>query len=327
MALHVLFLLIALIGGVIPGGLSLMTGIMGLANWIVGLVGLGLCIGGPSRTRGLAIAAVSVAAVHLVLAFIFVNDSESVQASNISIPLLSGFNRYETIQEKAKELQKEIQKNPGSARAKELQQEMKSYSDDSFDDGIGFGGKPSRSKMRWIDLSSQQPCFDKLLAILSYSSKSFSRCLLGVFSGLAELARLILLILLIGSLGGVVKDYGAQSKAKIGWIAAASAAGAGLLIILLCFVIMDSGSKDVPKDLTKVSNPFRWFGVGEFLVFALHAGVLVMPALAAWQIFSTTGAPKSPKRDRGRERDRDRDDRDDRDRTRKRRHDDDDDED
>ena len=351
MGLQVLFILLALVGGVIPSGMGLMTGLLGLANWIVGLVGMGLCIGGPSRARGLAIAALSVAAVHLILAFITVNDSDSILSSNIAVPMLSGLNRASNIQDLSKELQKEEKKNPGSARAKELREELKAIGEDSRDDGAGFGIKTSRDKMRWADLTTQLPALDKLIAILAYESKAFSKCLLGIFSGMAELARIILISLLIGSLAVAARADGAVSRAKLGWIVAAGAGGAALLVMLLAFVIADNISKDIkssvpspppPPNLagksfeeaqraneewqrqleaefekmrekqdSAIRGPFRWLGIGEFLVLLLHVGSVAMPAMAALAVFSATksggggGGGRSRSRSRGRGRDDD----------------------
>jgi hypothetical protein len=339
-------LLLALFGAVIPSAMSLVTGLIGLANWVVGLVGMGVAIAGPSRCRGLAIAATSVAVVHLVLAFIVVNDTDSLVGSNLTLPLFSSLNRMESAQQLQKELSKEIQKNPGSAKAKELQEELKSYSDDSSVIIIGGDSRSSRSKMRWGDFTTFQTQFDRLIAILSYSSKAFSNYLLGMFCGMAEVARLILLILLVGSMARVAKHYGAETKARIGWIAAASASGAALLAMLLCFVIADSiGSdtkkavadappnmsgmtfeqarkaneewidKQTEKNNSRLRAPFRWLAIVELLCFVIHVGTLVLPIMAGLAVFSSTGAARVPK-SKARDRERDLDDGDDRDRGR-----------
>jgi hypothetical protein len=251
LAMQAMFLLLALLGGVIPSGLLLVLGILGLANWVVGAVGLGLCIGGPSRGRGLAIAALSVAVVHLILAFITVNDTDSIVGSNLATPILSSLNHAENMQSLVRELEKEQQKNPGSARAKELREEINSYKGDKDDFVLVFDEKSRGSKMRWFDMTTHLTYLDKLIAILSYESKLFSKCLLGFFCGLSELARLILMALLLGSLARAAKAGGAASKAKLGWIVAASATGAAILVMLLCFVIADS----IEKDNKSVSAP------------------------------------------------------------------------
>src|SRR5207302_1938182 len=62
-ALLAVFMLVGWMGGFIPFGVMVIPGILGLASWVTGLVGFGLSIGGPARSRGLAIAATAVAAV------------------------------------------------------------------------------------------------------------------------------------------------------------------------------------------------------------------------------------------------------------------------
>jgi LSD1 subclass zinc finger protein len=78
-----LFLVIGWAGGDLPTALLVLAGVLGLGNWLVSLVGLGFAIAGPSRARGLAIAATAVAAVHLILTFICfarVADGQSVSS-------------------------------------------------------------------------------------------------------------------------------------------------------------------------------------------------------------------------------------------------------
>ena len=117
---------------------------------------------------------------------------------------------------------------------------------------------------------------------------------------------------------------GAESKAKLGWIIAASASGAALLIMLLAVVIAESVAKDNAKAATSqlgsdpdkqqealnslIRAPIRWFGIGELLVFALHLGSLALPALAAWQVFTSTAGKRGPPRGRDKRRFRDDDD-------------------
>jgi LSD1 subclass zinc finger protein len=329
LALHALFLLGALLGLPIPLGLTVVTGIMGLANWVVGLVGLGLCIAGPARSRGLAIAALSVAAVHLILAFVVVTDVDSVQGGSFSLPVLSALNKGASLREKQKEFAKEVAKNPGSARAKELREELK---DQEGDGGLFGDSRSSSAKLRWYDLTTQMIYPARVIEVLSYSSKYFTKTyyLLGLFGGLAELARLILIAVLIGAMARVAKRPDAQSKAKIGWIVAASGAGACLLILLLTHVIADSiaddkkaaaisqpaappntagmdfqqaqramedwrkqvqadAEKEIERVQSRARAPFAWLGVGELLAYLVYTGSLVMPGLAALTVFSATG--------------------------------------
>jgi hypothetical protein len=314
MALHALFLLVALVGVAVPSGLGVMTGIMGLANWVVGLVGLGLCIAGPRRARGLAIAALSVAAVHLILAFVTANHTGSAVFSSRAVWALSAGNRAENLIQLQKDLQKEMQKNPSSARAKQLREELDSYREDNRGPVvIGDDDRPVRSSadMRWPDLVTFLPQLDELIVVLAYQAKiGFEKgwYLLGFFTGLLELARLILIAVLIGALARAAKRGDAESKAKIGWIVGASAVGTCLLVYLLTAVIMDSYTSDLKKSFTnsapsgqvdmekqfeKVRSTgraiLRWNGVGELLVYLAHTGSLVMPMLAALTVFTATG--------------------------------------
>jgi hypothetical protein len=58
-------------------------GILGLANWVVALVGFGFCIAGPARARGMAITATVFAAVHFLLLLLTYNNLDRA----IGIPL------------------------------------------------------------------------------------------------------------------------------------------------------------------------------------------------------------------------------------------------
>ena len=65
-----LFFLIAMATSSMSEGLLAVPGLAGAACTVLLLVGLSFCIAGPAKARGLAIAAVSVAGVHLVLVII-----------------------------------------------------------------------------------------------------------------------------------------------------------------------------------------------------------------------------------------------------------------
>lgn len=326
-SLHLLFLFIAWLGGSIPNGLILMTGLFGLANWIVALVGLGMSIAGPSRSRGLAIAATSVAVVHLILAFVVANNRDSIPFSSNSILVLSYQNRVEAAQDLQKELDKERAKDANSQRVKDLREELRSRQEDARD---AMEDSPRLTGMRWHDMTTMLPQLDKLVAVLSYSSKAFDEYLLSMFAGLAELARLILVVMVVGSLAAAAKNHGAAEKAKIGWISAAIASGVGMLVVLLVAVILDSYASDFKKAVTgglsspempraggnlqewrqqqeqwakdrqseaeKMQERLRslqrgaknWQAGGEFLIYLIHGGVLVLPALAALSAYSSS---------------------------------------
>jgi hypothetical protein len=67
----------------IGSGIAILPGLVGLGNWIVGLIGLSFCIAGPSKSRGMAIAATAVAAVHLLLILLGFGASQSNNPRNI----------------------------------------------------------------------------------------------------------------------------------------------------------------------------------------------------------------------------------------------------
>lgn len=72
--LMALLVLIGWAGGGLPSGVMIIAGLLGLGNWVVSLVGLGFCLAGPPRTRGTALAATIVSAIHLILSFVcFIN--------------------------------------------------------------------------------------------------------------------------------------------------------------------------------------------------------------------------------------------------------------
>jgi len=133
MALHILFLLIALIGGVIPGGLSIVTGNPrpGELARRPGRLGAvhrrSFKDAGPRYCRGRRCRRAFGAGVCHGHRFGLIRGLELPLQ-----PLLSKINRLKDFMEKSRELEKEIQKNPGSARAKELQEEMKSMTQDDL---------------------------------------------------------------------------------------------------------------------------------------------------------------------------------------------------
>ena len=322
LGLHALFLFIAWLGGVIPSGLIVVTGLFGLTNWAVGLIGIGLTIPGPTRSRGLAIAALAIALIHFVMGFVVASDTKAGAHTSQMIEFLSGYNREERLAQIQKDLAREVAKNPKSTLAKDLKEELASYSG---------GGEVTRSALRWGDLTTQIPILDNLINLLVYSSRGFSNSLPGMFAGVAELARLILLTLLIGSLASVVRSRDAASKARFGMIGACLATGIGMLILLLLGVIVDSymidlktaqppsisvppptfnGQANIQEfqrqhaewqrqsqaELEKQQEKMRtyvrgiknWRAAGELIIYALHGGVLIFPILAALRVHSAT---------------------------------------
>lgn len=281
-ALLALFLLIAWMGASIPNGLLILTGLLGLANWVVALIGLGFCIAGPAQSRGLAIAATAVAAVHLVMAFVVANNTKAAFFGFHSIEALSMMNKFERVTDIMKRLEKETDPN----RREALQNELR---DISSEDGgrIIDDRKSSNSEMRWSDLSSLMPNSDQFIGVLAYRSKGFNDYVLPLLSGLLEVARLVLLVLLVGAVGRACKDHDVGERSIVATFVAGGAALAAMVVIVLVMVILDNSKPSTPKSLEDaqkaVKGQMTWGILGELLVYAIHIGSLVLPALLAMQ--------------------------------------------
>lgn len=248
------FALLEWTGVDVPNGLGVMTGVLGLSGWVVALVGLGLVIAGPRRSRGLAIAAISVSAVHLILALVVAN------------------------------------RNTGG-------------------------------EMRWEVMTTTLPLLDNLIAELAYNAKAFDQYVWSLLAGMLELARLILVGLLLGSLAAGAKDHRAEAQAKFGWIAGSAAVGVAMLVVLLAQVIGQSALRDAIRGsappsmsfttgrdfrqqqqefdtwqreqqnrLKSIQRTARFWTYGRsLLVTALHTGTLVLPLLASLGVYQSMG--------------------------------------
>lgn len=290
-ALLGLFLLIAWMGASIPTGLMILTGLLGLGNWVVALVGLGFCIAGPSQSRGLAIAATAVAAVHLVMAFVVANNTKAGLFGFHMIEGLTAMNKVE----KFSNIMKKMEKESDPTRLAELQRELQDRSEESGGRTmIGDDGRRSQSEMRWKDLATLLPFSDQFIGVLSYQSKVFSDYVLPLLAGLLEVARLVLLVLLIGAVAKAAKDYDASEKSLLATFIAGGAALAAMVVIVLVMVILDNSKPSTPKSFEDAQKAAKgqmtWAILGELLVYAIHIGSLVLPALLALQVSSAAAS-------------------------------------
>ncbi|MFO0796971.1 MAG: hypothetical protein U0804_05800 [Gemmataceae bacterium] len=262
LALHALLVLVSWMGADIPSGMNGLNGVVGLAGWVVGLVGFGLVTAGPPKSRGLAIAAGSVGLVHLVLACV-----------------------------------------------------------------VAFNERPERLgggvAINWGALVTDLPSLDAVLTALVYSerlsAKGFGTLVLPLLAGAAELARLILIGLLLGSLARAAKEHRAEGMAKFGWIAAPSAVGVCMLVVLLATILAESTAKSVLRpepppqfggganfqDVVRQQQDYNqrmqdrfktlertlrlWRNGSELLVYTLHIGTLVLPGVAAFGVWGGMG--------------------------------------
>lgn len=285
-ALMAFFLLIAWIGASIPAGLMIVTGLLGLANWVVGLIGLGFCIAGPSKSRGLAIAATAVAAVHLVMAFVVANNAKSAFYGFHTVAMLSAMNKAERFMD----IMKKMEKETDPKRREALQKELRDLSEaERGGSSIGFDEARGRrtDDMRWQDLSTLMPYSDVLIAVLSYQSKGFSDYVLALLSGLLEVARLVLIVLLIGAVARAARAHDAADKSLMATFFAGGATLIAMIVIVLVAVILDNSDKTSVKSLDEAQKAAKslltWAVLGELLVYAIHIGSLVLPAVLSLQ--------------------------------------------
>jgi LSD1 subclass zinc finger protein len=281
-ALLAFFLLLAWVGVSIPNGLMIVIGLLGLGNWIVGLIGLGFCIAGPAKARGLAIAATVVASVHLIMAFVVANNTKAGIFGEHTIESLSAMNKFERLMN----LQKKIQNETDPKRQKELMEEGRALmGDDREEFKDALEGKGSRSSMRWADLATMLPMSDQLIAVLSYQSKLFEEYLLPLFGGLLELARLILIILLLGAIARSAKAHDAAERSITSTVVVGGTVLAATIVVLILAVIVDSYSSSKVTSMEAAQSLGRklmnWGAIGALLVYVLHlVGLLIPPFMA-----------------------------------------------
>lgn len=325
-ALIALFVFLAWVGvGYIPLGVMILPGILGLANWVVGGIGFGFAIAGPPKARGLAIAALAVSVIHLALSFVVANNTDAGMFSNYTTQALGIQNKHDRITR----LAEDAGKNPSAAKTKEieeaqkeLQQFTKDYKEEEEEVGYFYLRRlladdkelnaVAPKAMRWQDLASLLPFFDQLVGNLAFHGKRFGEYVLPMLGGLVEVARLVLLVLLVGSLARAVKGDDAADKAKFGLISVCAGVGLAVLISLLVAVMVDSAKSDLkkafegavgggdigrtdPADLEKKFKAIQekaksamqslkhWPAVGALLNSLIFAGMVVMPALVAVQ--------------------------------------------
>jgi len=269
-ALLALFLLIAWMGASIPSALMIITGLVGLANWVVALIGLGFCIAGPSKSRGLAIAATAVAAVHIIMAFVVANNEKSVNPGVVGIGLASFSSRADRIKSLGEKAIKESDPSRRNAIEKELRELL--------EDSGSIGGLNRKSEMRWPDLATLMPFSDILIAELSYDSKGFNDYVLGLLSGLLEVARGVLLILLIGSVAHAAREHDVGERSTMAMIGFSIATAVAMVVWLIIRVITEESGKS-STSASAGKSQLHWFIAGAVVVYLIHLGSLVFPAV------------------------------------------------
>lgn len=282
--LMALFVLVAWVGVSIPNWLMTGLGVLGLANWIVGLVGLAFSIAGPVKARTLAIAATVVASLHLMLGFVIANDEKSSAFGMPAIPMLSAMSKFEQIEALTKKMMSETD----PARQKKLQEEFRELIG-ADKDGGDFGIR--RSEMRWGDLATLLPYSDNLVEVLVYRLKNldgggsgrvsrrdsigFTDYLLPLAGGLLEVARLVLIVLLIGAVGSAAKAGDVTEKSQLATIGAAASAVIPMVLIVIASAISDSGKSSG----SSMKGAAAMLAITALLVYLVHLGGLFLPAI------------------------------------------------
>ncbi len=273
------FLLIGWLGAVIPNGLMILLGLLGLANWIVALVGTSFCIAGPARARGLAIAATVVAAVHLVLGFVVANNRMAGLLSTPSLRALNAFNRMANFTN----LKKQMEKETDPEKIRQLQNQLQGYRDSEGD--FSLAGFTLRDEMRWSDLATLSPTADWWLGHLIYNSKHFSDFILPMLAGFVEVARLILLILLVGSVAAAAKELGLRQQAFIStFIAGGATVAAPIVLVIVMVILNETKPSKIQLGDTMTLGRQNWLVAGELIAYLLHTAALVLPAIVSLSV-------------------------------------------
>jgi hypothetical protein len=124
---------------------------------------------------------------------------------------------------------------------------------------------------------------------LCYDSKDFSNYLLPLLGGLVEAARVVLLVLLVGAVAGAARDEDVAGRSKLGALLAGGATLAGMVVVLIMFVILDNASSSKSAGSGSGKGPLNFLAIGEIALYMVHAAALFLPAVLALQASSAAG--------------------------------------
>jgi LSD1 subclass zinc finger protein len=257
-------------------GMFLIPGFVGAANWVVALVGIGFCLA-HRKAQGLAIAALCVAVVHLGLTVYDATDTKpKVKADEESgfritggtggrmYGLFAGFamagygSKFQAIGER-------LQKNPGDQAArkeseelfKELQEASKSWQNPT-----AF----------WEEFGTMMPAVDSVITDLVYNSKYFKYQVVGLLAGLSELARLVLVLLLVGAVARAGRAHAAAQRCT-DTVVLVGIAAAGCVVIPFLYALIIHEAKPEGKIWGHL-----WI-ILLILTYLVHAGMALLTAL------------------------------------------------
>lgn len=240
-----LLVLILWTGGELTTGLGLVIGPLRFGSWLVGGVGIGFCIAGPAKARGLAIAAAVLAGFHVLF---------------LLLGILQQTGGLSAIDFRDRPLPEARDRSGRSGAVKEAPTITL--------DEAGLAGIALAAGTCVVPL-------DFALPGLVYGSKAFGRVVLFFLAAGCELARLILVLLALRSMAEVAKAYPAGEKARLGAVVVSIVCGAAALLALVAAVIVFEGK------LTKSAKDVA--GATLLLIMLAHSLMMVLPALAALQ--------------------------------------------
>jgi hypothetical protein len=97
----------------------------------------------------------------------------------------------------------------------------------------------------------------------------------------------VLIVLLIGGVARAAREHVTADKSTIATFMAGGATLAAMVVVVLVMVILDSSKSNTPKSLEEAQKSAKslmtWAILGELLVYAIHVGSLVMPAVLSLQ--------------------------------------------
>ncbi|HEY2910506.1 MAG TPA: hypothetical protein VGI99_09680 [Gemmataceae bacterium] len=241
-----------------PVALGLIVGPLRALSWLLGLVGIGFCIAGPARARKLAIAAASLAGLHillLILGFFVIGVSIADLNPNRPPPPPPEFRRAQIEPE----------------RAPLAIQEVGLF---GYAFALGTSIVPAEFS----------------LPVLIYGSKlgggkAVSNMILFFLSSACDIARLILVILMLRAMAESAKSFEASDKLRIGVGSVAIVCGAAILVTT--FVVLLAVEGEMGKAMRHM------FSLMMLALMLCHCLMMIFPALGAFEV---AGALKKRKK-------------------------------
>ena len=248
-----LFVLIMWSGGDITSVLGLLIGPMRVVSWLVGLVGIGLCIAGPARARKLAVASAILAAIHVLLIFL----------GFLLVAKIGDF---------------DFRDRPPSDRTTSKSNGPTISMEELGMLGLGLG------------LGTSIVPAEFTMPTIIYGSKFLGKSGLGDFimfllASACDIARLILVMLTLKTMAEAAKANDGADKCRIGAKAVAIVCGSAIVLTLFIAIIVVEG------EMRKAARHFAGFTL--LAIMLSHCLMMILPALGAMQAASGLGRRKN----------------------------------